>query len=68
LKPVLTAVSCFDAHYPKLDHPTWGAVKDFLRNTKSPEWAVHLRPEGKRKFHKAVRRTVKKITKVKEEL
>ena len=28
---VLTAVSCFDSHYPHIDVPTWRAVLDFLK-------------------------------------
>ena len=31
MKTVLTAVSAFDAHYPVIDRPTWGAVLDFVK-------------------------------------
>ena len=36
---------------------------DKKTNTPSPEWAKHLRPEGKRKFHKKVRRKIRRTVK-----
>ena len=34
MKTVLTAVSCFDAHYDHYDKPTWEAIKDFVRRNR----------------------------------
>ena len=31
---VLTAVSAFDSHYPKLDKPTWSVVLDFVKRNR----------------------------------
>lgn len=34
MKSVLTAVSCFDAHYPHIDRGTWSAVLEFLKHNR----------------------------------
>lgn len=34
LKKLLTAVSCFDMHYPHVDKPTWRAVLDFCKRNR----------------------------------
>lgn len=33
MKPVMTAVSAFDAHCPHTDWPTWAAILDFVKRT-----------------------------------